>query len=83
MYTVREITLMFDLPNAVHPSVFPQNAKSPFHLRTILDGELMLDDKNLDSTWSKSHKHPIFLVFDGLVVNGTNLMPLNFSNRLR
>ena len=52
-------------------------------MRSILDGELVLDDKNEASKWQTSHKEPIFLVFDALVVDGENQMPFNFERRLK
>ena len=51
-------------------------------VRNILDGELVWENKNAGSAWSQRHLEPLFLVFDALVINGTNLMPLPFNKRL-
>ena len=51
-------------------------------MRNILDGELVWDNLKKDSQWRINHPDPIFLVFDALLINGTNLMPMNFTNRL-
>ena len=58
----------------------PKHGKT--FLRSIFDGELVWDDHNKGSDWQKKYPHPLFLVFDALVVNGTNLMPFPFTNRL-
>ena len=60
----------------------PRFSSSNIFLRNILDGELVWDNKNENSTWRKNHPDPLFLVFDALVINGTNNMPFNFTSRL-
>ena len=51
-------------------------------VRNILDGELVWDNLKAESKWRSAHPNPIFLVFDALVIDGTNLMPMNFTRRL-
>lgn len=79
---MREVTQRFDLP----PHSVPQSSAGPptmqFAIRNIYDGELMWDNHVGDSAWAKAHPVPIFLVFDALLVNGSNVMARPFSHRL-
>lgn len=59
--------------------------KARFYVRNIFDGELVNDDLNSKrdaKPWRKAGSPPIFLVFDALIIDGQNLMPLNFTERL-
>ena len=51
-------------------------------IKNIFDGELV-QDFSLKVDGSKSdNRIPYYLIFDGLVVNGENVMHLNFRHRL-
>ena len=51
-------------------------------IKNIFDGELV-QDFSLKADGSKSdNRIPYYLIFDGLVVNGENVMHLNFRHRL-
>jgi len=79
-YSVRQVSLKVDLA----PHGFETWPRHQRHLwvRNIFDGELVWDNKNTDNAWRQRHPDPLFLVFDALVINGTNLMPLPFNKRL-
>ena len=82
-YVVRQVSLRFDLDSQSVESMTKRFAKGKsWVVRNILDGELVWDTLKDESLWRTKHPNPIFLVFDALVINGTNLMPMNFTNRL-
>ena len=85
MYTIRKVSPRFYLPQELKMPRQQTQQQSQFFIRSIFDGELVferLDGKEELSVWQKNHREPIFLVFDGLVIDGTNIMPFPFMNRL-
>ena len=76
-YNFRRVLPTFDILEET-PSSRP-NKETHFQLRNVLDGELVIDNK-----WREGERKssPIFLVFDALIVNNSNLMYQPFTRRL-
>ena len=76
-YNFRKVCPIID---DAHVEPQPARENGGYRLRNVFDGELVIDKK-----WRRGNEsdHPIFLIFDVLIVNKKNLMPLTFTQRLK